>query len=72
MGTHWEGLNILLYAKILRAQTMAKVCTRWNYFDMKRNPSSNTLLRLKKLYIYSSIFMSTEGSDPYKGAFRVN
>ena len=25
-GTHWEGLNILSYAKILCAQTMAIIC----------------------------------------------
>ena len=26
MGTHWEGLNIFSYAKILCAQTMAIIC----------------------------------------------
>ena len=25
-GTHWEGLNIFSYAKILCAQTMAIIC----------------------------------------------
>ena len=31
IGTHWEGLNIFLYAKIQWAQTMAIVCIWWNY-----------------------------------------
>ena len=34
---------------------MAIICTWWNYFDMIRNPSSNTLLRLTKLFIDSQL-----------------
>ena len=55
IGTHWEGLNIFLHAKIQWAQTMAIICIWWNYFDIINNPSPYTLLRLTKLYNYSSI-----------------
>ena len=51
MCTHWEGLNIFLYAKIQWAQTMAIICIWWNYFDIIRNPSPNTLLRLTNCMI---------------------
>ena len=36
-GTHWEGLNIFSYAKILCAQTMAIICI-WFWYD--KNPFS--------------------------------
>ena len=54
----------------LVCQTMAKICILWDYFDMIRNPSPNTLLRLIKQYNYSTIV--NKGCDSYKGAFRVN
>ena len=36
-GTHWEGLNIFSYAKILCAQTMAIICI-WFWYG--KNPFS--------------------------------
>ena len=35
-GTHWDGLNIFLYAKIQWAQTMAITCIWCNYFNDKK------------------------------------
>ena len=45
---------------------MAIFCFWWDYFDMIRSTSPNPLLRLTKLFNYSSI-EPTKGSDPYKG-----